>query len=394
MNNNLIKSLLLYSTMFLGVSNTAFAEELTTEEQSNELTNVATNNSEDYMLVETTSSIIPKNTIMGKSEVSPDAFKSFFADMARNMNFTYKLDCTIDEFIDMVFEEALIENVRADIVIAQAIEETGYFQFGGIVKPSDNNFAGIGATGQAGVRAKFSSSRIGVRAQIQHLKAYASTDNLANFCVDPRFKYVNRGSAIYLEDLAGKWAVPGYDRSKYTSLDKALKANDSYGQKIYRTIEKVKSYNTTLDYIPPTSDNVANDDIAQLEDKVIGIVTARSLNVRTGAGTQYTVLTTIKKHTIINILSTDNGWYNVELSNGKKGWVSQEYIYTNSSSTISATTTARSLKVRTSAGTQNPVVTSIKKNTKVTVLDSTKKWYKVQLSNGKIGWVFNKYIKL
>lgn len=393
MNNNLIKSLLLYSTIFLGVSNTAFAEELTSEEQLNELTNITTDSSEDYMLVETISSIT-KHTIMGESEVSSDAFKRFFSDMSQNMNFTYKLDCTIDEFIDIVFEEAAIENVRADIVIAQAIEETGYFQFGGIVKPSDNNFAGIGATGQAGVRAKFSSPRLGIRAQIQHLKAYASTDTLTNSCVDPRFKYVKRGSAIYLEDLAGKWAVPGYNKSQYTSLANALQANDSYGQKIYRSIEKAKVYNTTLDYIPPISDGIINNNTAQLENKTFGIVTARALNVRTGAGTQYKAVTSIKKHTIVNILSTENGWYNVELSNGKKGWVSKEYIYTNSSSTITATTTARSLKVRTSAGTKNPVITSIRKNTKVSILDSTNKWYKIQLSNGKVGWVANKYIKL
>ena len=317
--------------------------------------------------------------------------------MAKTMGFKYKLNCSIDEFVDIVFEEASIENVRADIVIAQAIQETGYFQFGGIVQPSDNNFAGIGATGASGVRAKFSSPRMGIRAQVQHLKAYASKDNLVKSCVDPRFKYVTRVSAVYLEDLAGKWSVPGYDKSKYTSLDNALRANDSYGQNIYKILEKAKTYNTALDIIPSTPDSSVSDSTSQSNSNSIGIVTSRSLNVRTGAGTNYSIITSIKENTEVTILSTKNGWYNVQLSNGKKGWVSKEYISIKSnSSNVSKTgiVTARSLNVRTGAGTNYSVITSIKKNTKVTILSSKSNWYKIQLSNGKTGWVYKKYVTI
>jgi hypothetical protein len=51
--------------------------------------------------------------------------------------------------------------------------------------------------------------REGVRAQVQHLKAYASTEPLKQECVDPRFKLVTRGVAPSWEDLNGRWAVPG-----------------------------------------------------------------------------------------------------------------------------------------------------------------------------------------
>ena len=54
----------------------------------------------------------------------------------------------------------------------------------------------------------------GVREQIQHLKAYASNERLMQTCVDPRFLYVARGPAEYVEWLGiqenpnGKgWAV-------------------------------------------------------------------------------------------------------------------------------------------------------------------------------------------
>lgn len=101
---------------------------------------------------------------------------------------------------------------------AQSLKETGFFKYGGIVLPSQNNYAGIGALNGngKGEAATFPTPRIGVRAQIQHLKAYASKKALVNPCVDPRFHLVTRGSAPYVEWLGaadnpdGKgWAVPG-----------------------------------------------------------------------------------------------------------------------------------------------------------------------------------------
>ena len=53
---------------------------------------------------------------------------------------------------------------------------------------------------------------VGVRAQIQHLKTYASRKPLRRRLVDPRFWRVRRGSAPYVEKLTGQWAAdPNYD---------------------------------------------------------------------------------------------------------------------------------------------------------------------------------------
>lgn len=66
----------------------------------------------------------------------------------------------------------------------------------------------IGA-GVAG--AVFPDVRTGLRAQVQHLKAYANTEPLNNPRVDPRFSYAQRGSAPYIWALTGKWAtLPTY----------------------------------------------------------------------------------------------------------------------------------------------------------------------------------------
>ncbi|MFY4775422.1 glucosaminidase domain-containing protein [Metabacillus sp. RGM 3146] len=102
-----------------------------------------------------------------------------------------------------------LEGIKGDVAFAQAIHETGFFNFGGDVIPEQNNYAGIGTTGGGVKGAFFATPEEGVRAHIQHLKAYSSTLPLATELADPRFYLVNRGVANYWADLNGKWAVPG-----------------------------------------------------------------------------------------------------------------------------------------------------------------------------------------
>lgn len=110
-------------------------------------------------------------------------------------------------------EEAAIEGVNYDIAFCQMCLETGFLQFDGDVKPEQNNFGGIGAIGN-GIRGdSFSDRRIGVRAQIQHLKAYATTQPLVQPLVDPRFSLIKRGTAPLLSQLSGRWAEDlNYDK--------------------------------------------------------------------------------------------------------------------------------------------------------------------------------------
>lgn len=110
----------------------------------------------------------------------------------------------IEEFCQIFYEEAIAENIRPEVAFCQAMKETGFLQFGHAVKPDQCNFAGLGATGNGVAGNSFASVREGIRAQIQHLKAYATTDNLINACVDGRFNYVKRGSAPYVEWLGKK----------------------------------------------------------------------------------------------------------------------------------------------------------------------------------------------
>ena len=102
--------------------------------------------------------------------------------------------------------EAIAEGVNYDIAFVQMCHETNFLRFSGQVKKWQNNFAGIGALDKGGIGDKFESISIGIMAHIQHLKAYASHKPLNKILVDPRFKYVKRGSANNIYELSTKWA--------------------------------------------------------------------------------------------------------------------------------------------------------------------------------------------
>ena len=113
------------------------------------------------------------------------------------------------------YEEAAKENIKAEVVWTQTMKETGYFKFGGQVKIEQFNFAGIGAVDGGAAGASFPDVRTGVRAQIQHMKAYADAsitkNTLSSACVDPRFDLVNpKGTAPYVEWLGQKENPGGY----------------------------------------------------------------------------------------------------------------------------------------------------------------------------------------
>ena len=107
----------------------------------------------------------------------------------------------IEIYCTIFKQEAEAEGVCVEVAFAQAMLETGFLKFGGDVKPDQYNFAGIGATG--GVPGnEFSDVREGIRAQIQHLKCYASDVALNNPCVDPRWGSWLRNKAPYVQWLS------------------------------------------------------------------------------------------------------------------------------------------------------------------------------------------------
>ena len=169
--------------------------------------------------------------IMGTSSVTVDQMVSYY-----NKRYTFPADIYRDKgadsaeaFFKILKEEAEAEGVRADVLFAQVMLETGGLKFGGDVQPSQCNFGGLGAVGGGAAGETYADVRTGLRAQVQHLKAYASTDALKNACVDTRFQYVSRGTARYVEWLA----IP------QNPYGKGWAADADYGTKLLRIMDSL-----------------------------------------------------------------------------------------------------------------------------------------------------------
>ena len=187
---------------------------------------------EDYYTIEGESSVTVEQMMKWYDEKSPIDFP---VDAYRLGGVN-----SLKDFCQIYYEEAQSENIRVEVAFAQAMHETGWLQFKGQVKIGQFNFAGLGAIDGGASGADFSKYReegvrMGIRAQIQHLKAYASdtvTENtLANPCVDERFKYVTKGCAEYVEWLGQKENPQGLGWATMKG----------YGNKIRAQIENLKA---------------------------------------------------------------------------------------------------------------------------------------------------------
>ncbi len=142
-----------------------------------------------------------------------------------------KINCSLEELVATYYKEGDIEGIRPDVALCQALKETDFFRYGNDVSPDQNNYCGLGATGNKAPGHSFYSPQRGIRAHIQHLIAYASKKLPKQQLVDPRYntlveKYPQyHGCAEYWTDLNGKWAVPG----------------TTYGQEIVRLWREAQS---------------------------------------------------------------------------------------------------------------------------------------------------------
>lgn len=113
-----------------------------------------------------------------------------------------KVAQSVIKMIPLYISEGAAEGIRGDVAFAQSCLETGNFTFkGSAVTLDQNNFCGMGVTANGMKGNSFKDPKTGIRAQIQHLKAYATTQPITQRCVDPRYTYVQKGCAPCVEWL-------------------------------------------------------------------------------------------------------------------------------------------------------------------------------------------------
>lgn len=125
-------------------------------------------------------------------------------------------------------EECAIEGINSDVAFVQMCLETNFLRYGNLVKKEWNNFCGLGAIDKNNPGLKFDTMRLGVRAHVQHLHAYATTSDilLKQELIDPRYKYVNpRGKSPDIFGLSGTWAS---DKQYSEKLERFLQALEQF----------------------------------------------------------------------------------------------------------------------------------------------------------------------
>ena len=158
-------------------------------------------------------------------ELGDETFFRFFKNRNPEMNDNY-----LRTIIGIYKAECKSENISAASAFCQMCHETNFLRYGGTVRAYQYNFAGIGSTSSRERGAKFPDISTGIRAHIQHIKAYSSDEDPVNEIVDPRFSLVKRKSAYGIMDLTGKWA-----------------ADPNYGKKILIYIMELYSYGNITD---------------------------------------------------------------------------------------------------------------------------------------------------
>ncbi len=162
-------------------------------------------------------------SILGAAVASQDQCVKYLLE--RNPN--PKISVSANELVKYYYEEAGKEGIRPDAAFAQALKETGNFNYGGTVTPDQNNYCGLGTTSATVKGAYFSNARLGVRAHIQHLLAYTSVRPPRENIVDPRYSLVRAAYSSSTIDtwpgLNGRWAVPG----------------NNYGQEILQILDNI-----------------------------------------------------------------------------------------------------------------------------------------------------------
>lgn len=129
--------------------------------------------------------------------------------------------------------------------------------------------------------------------------------------------------------------------------------------------------------------------------------TTATVNVRSGAGNNYKVLTCVSKGKSVTTNGASGNWTKVT-ANGKSGYIYNKYLKTSStvSSTTPSTTTkptsnttiyaTTTLNVRSGPSTGYKIITSMKKGQSAVKTGVSGSWYKVSV-NGKTGYVSSKY---
>ncbi len=144
------------------------------------------------------------------------------------------------------------------------------------------------------------------------------------------------------------------------------------------------------EYISIFDSEVRSNRSSNYEKKEVSV---DNLNMRSGAGTSYRVITTLKKGSVVEVISESNGWSKIKYD-GRIGYVYDEYledIKPSYSNTTTKVVNTDLLNVRSGPSTSYKILGKINKGIKVQVISEENGWSKI-LYNNKEAYVSSRYL--
>ena len=222
-----------------------------------------------------------------------------------------------------------------------------------------------------------------------------------------KFKMLAMTAVVGTSFVAGQMCAPTAGTAEPGSMDDPVVSESLLNQelgKLKTEITSLKSTVTTLESeVKKLSSNSGNSNSGNSNSTTssIGtaIVKATSLNIRSGAGTNYNKVGTVVKGDKVSVLKVSGSWYQIKVGN-VIGWVAGEHIILNSNNSSGSSTanktgviTATSLNIRSGAGTNYNKVGTVLKGAKVTILKTSGSWCQIKVNN-VTGWVSSEYVKV
>lgn len=136
---------------------------------------------------------------------------------------------------------------------------------------------------------------------------------------------------------------------------------------------------------------------ASAQESTPAVVTASSLNIRSGPGTGYRVLGSLRSGTAVTIIARSSSWRRISFDGGRIAWAHGAYLREGAASNGGGTTsnqarvTASALNVRTGPGTGSSILGQLANGALVSIVGQSGSWRQIRYGNGT-GWVSGDYL--
>ena len=259
--------------------------------------------------------------ILGKSQVTYQQCETWLKGVKNANKIAH-------QNLPLLWESAVNNGIVPEILIAQAMVETGYFNFGGVLNASFHNTCGLkttkgGSNYAANAHMRFKSWEEGIQAHADHLALYAGAPKFPRYspnCAshtndnykyngttkDPRhFPYLY-GKCKTVEGLTGTWAT-----------------SRGYAESIIKIVNQIRNCKNDVSNTSINNNKYANGDYNKKAKVVASVLNVRA--GRPGDPDYKKIYGTLKRGTVVTVWYCLNNWFSITYK-GKTAFISGDYV--------------------------------------------------------------------